>query len=162
MGLPYHDSLPGMALAPITRGSRDAPLTIERVDASRWGDFVAVTMASYGYAPEQGPQLLPQRFVDAPGTQWFVGYADGEPVAGSMLYVLGATAGVNFIGTLEGHRGKGYGEAVTWQVVNAGVDAGCRHAILQASEMGFGVYERMGFRTITHYKSFVRPQFLGS
>jgi predicted acetyltransferase len=104
--------------------------------------------------------MLPSSLRTAHGTQWFVGYLDGEPVAASQLEVFGPIAGVNFIGVKEAHRGRGFGEAVTWRVVNAGRDAGCRFAILQASDAGKPVYERMGFRTVTGYRTYARPEFL--
>ena len=38
-----------------------------------------------------------------------------------------------------------------------GVADGCSVAILQASDMGRPVYERMGFRTVVEYLGFVDP-----
>ena len=55
--------------------------------------------------------------------------------------------GVFNIATPPEHRGRGYGRAVTARVVADGVRAGARTAYLQASPMGLGVYQRMGFRT---------------
>lgn len=159
LGLRYHESVPGMALSPIPNdGGRETPLEIVRVeDDNRWAHFVDVTVESFGLGDAH---LLPTSMRHAPGTQWFVGYLDGEPVAASQLEVIGPIAGVNFIGTLDGHRGRGFGAAVTWQVVNAGAAAGCRFSILQASDMGRPVYERMGFRVVTQYKTFARPEWL--
>jgi hypothetical protein len=54
-------------------------------------------------------------------------------------------AGVFNVATPEEHRGKGYGAVATAQAV---LGAGGRSAYLQASPMGFPVYERLGFATV--------------
>jgi predicted acetyltransferase len=55
--------------------------------------------------------------------------------------------GVFNIATPPAHRAQGYGRAVTARVLADGVRGGAHTAYLQASPMGFGVYQRMGFRT---------------
>jgi hypothetical protein len=47
---------------------------------------------------------------------------------------------------------------MTAQVVADGVAAGCDVAILQASDMGRSVYERMGYRTVVDYMGYVEPE----
>jgi predicted acetyltransferase len=59
--------------------------------------------------------------------------------------------GVCLVATLPKFRGKGYGSALTWQ---AAVDArrdGCRASYLQASEVGYRVCARMGYRKVVSY-----------
>jgi GNAT superfamily N-acetyltransferase len=132
LGLQYTDSIPGMALAPIPSDGR----------------------------PQDAPKLLPPGLRRAKGTFWYLGYLDGEAVAASELELLKDAAGINFIGTLEEHRGHGFGEAMTWRVVDKGSEEGREIAVLQASESGQPVYERMGFRTVAAYKTFVRPEWI--
>jgi hypothetical protein len=163
LGMRYTDTIPGMALAPIPAGRDGAPdLDIRPVaDDAAFADFVKVTAGSFGFDLDDARKMLPPPLWRTPGTSWYVGYAEGMPVAASGLLVLGPAAGVNFIGTLEGQRGRGFGEAMTWQVVNKGAQLGCTFAVLQASEMGKPVYERMGFRVVTGYKTYVRPEWIG-
>jgi hypothetical protein len=52
------------------------------------------------------------------------------------------------VGTVPDARGRGFAELVTRAVGNAGFDAGMRVAALQASQMGFPVYTRMGYETV--------------
>jgi ribosomal protein S18 acetylase RimI-like enzyme len=82
-------------------------------------------------------------------------------VASSALIVIDGVAGVHYVGTLASHRRRGFGEAMTRHAVDEGAQAGCRSATLQASEMGQPIYERMGFRVVTQYKTFVRPEWIG-
>lgn len=163
LGLKYTDSIPGMALDPIpANGGREVDLEISEVtDDAAFAGFAAVTTSSFELGDDTGPQLLPPALRLTPHTFWYVGYSNGNPVAASHVEVLDdATAGINFIGTLDGHRGRGYGEAMTWQAVNRGKQEGCDIAVLQASEAGQPVYERMGFRVVTSYKTFVRPEWI--
>ena len=162
LGLRYTDSIPGMALTPVPPdGGRDVPLTIRQVeDDVTFAHFVSVTGATFDFASEDAVKVLPPRLRRTPDTFWYVGYVDSEPVATSHLLLVNGAAGVNFIGTREGYRGRGFGEAMTWQVVNKGAEFGCQVAVLQASEMGLPVYERMGFRVVTAYKTFVRPEWI--
>jgi len=45
---------------------------------------------------------------------------------------------------------------MTWRSVLRGREAGCSVAVLEASELGKPVYERMGFRVVAPYKTFRR------
>ena len=46
---------------------------------------------------------------------------------------------------------------MTRRVVADGVAAGCDVAVLQSSDMGFSIYERLGFRTVVEYMGYVEP-----
>ena len=81
----------------------------------------------------------------------FVGRVDGEPVSCSLLAISGRTAGVYNVATSPDHRAKGYGAALTWAVIEEGARRGCTHAILQASQLGYPVYKRMGFVDLGSY-----------
>lgn len=60
---------------------------------------------------------------------------------------LGAgVAGIYAVGTSEAARGKGIGTAITAVPLLDARAEGYHVATLQSSEMGFSVYERMGFR----------------
>lgn len=90
-------------------------------------------------------------------TAIYVGYTDGQPVSAGLGIRTGRTIGVYNIATVEPARGRGYGAAITRRVVADGVAAGCDVATLQASDMGYAVYERLGFRTVVDYVGYVDP-----
>jgi predicted GNAT family acetyltransferase len=79
------------------------------------------------------------------------------PVSTGLGVRSGRTIGIYNIATIPAARGKGYGAAITRRNVADGVAAGCDVAILQASDMGFPIYERIGFRTVVEYVGFVDP-----
>ena len=46
---------------------------------------------------------------------------------------------------------------MTARITADGRANGCDVAILQASEMGLSVYERLGYRTVVEYDGYVEP-----
>jgi GNAT superfamily N-acetyltransferase len=98
------------------------------------------------------PDLL-----DRPECVVYVGYADGDPVVSGLGWRTGRTVGVYSIATIESARRRGYGAAMTARVVVDGAVAGCDVAVLQASEMGRPIYERLGFRTVVRYAAYIYP-----
>lgn len=59
--------------------------------------------------------------------------------------VTAGVAGVYAITVHEAAHRRGFGTAMTWAAVAAGARAGVAAVVLQASDMGRPVYERMGF-----------------
>ncbi len=75
----------------------------------------------------------------------FYGVWQGEPVAGSMIYFDKEVAIVQCVGTAPEARGRGFAPAVVWACIQAAKEAGYRYVVLQASDMGYPVYLKMGF-----------------
>ncbi len=69
--------------------------------------------------------------------------------------VTDEVANVNFVATKEAFRRRGLGEAITWHTVREGAKKRYTLASLQASDMGGPVYERMGFRQVGYYHTYV-------
>lgn len=90
-------------------------------------------------------------------TAIYVGYTDGDPVSAGLGVRSGRTIGVYNIATVGPARGRGYGAAMTRRVVADGIATGCDIAILQASDLGLPIYERLGFRTVVDYVGYVEP-----
>lgn len=88
--------------------------------------------------------------------QWYyVGYLGGTPVAAAELTIGGGVAGLYGVSTLEAHRRRGFGAALTLRPLRDARAAGLRTAVLQASAEGAAMYRRLGFAPfgeITEYK----------
>lgn len=91
----------------------------------------------------------------APGSIWATAFDGANPVGAACGYRSGATGGIYFVGTPPQHRGQGVGAEVTKAVANALFEQGATCVTLQSSEMGFRVYERLGFSVCGHYERFV-------
>ena len=88
----------------------------------------------------------------------YVGYSDGGPVTTGLAIRTGRTIGVYNIATIEAARRRGLGSLMTARITADGRANGADVAILQASEMGRSVYERLGYRTVVEYDSYVEPE----
>ena len=88
--------------------------------------------------------------------RWFLGLLNGKPVSTSLLVLHEDAAGVYMVATLKEARRKGAGFAMTREPLLLARDVGHRVAVIEASEMGFPVYERLGFRELCEFRTFVR------
>ena len=153
--------LPGMALTPIPRDEADpAPrFEIRRVtDSAGLADHVRVGAVGFDLSEDLFRAVMTEATLTTAGIAVYVGYLDGEPVTTGLGVRTGSTLGVYNIATIPAGRGRGYGGAMTRRVALDGATAGCDVAILQASRMGFSVYERLGYRTVVEYMGYIEPQ----
>jgi ribosomal protein S18 acetylase RimI-like enzyme len=97
---------------------------------------------------ERAPLLFHDETVVAPHIAAFVAYLGAEPVACAMTLVSHRVAGVFYVATVERARRRGLGDALTRQAASAGLEMGAAAAWLGASEMGAGLYRRIGFRDL--------------
>jgi ribosomal protein S18 acetylase RimI-like enzyme len=106
---------------------------------------------------ERAGLLFRDRTILAPHIAAFVAYLDGAPVSCSMTLVSHGVAGVFYVATVESARRRGLGDALTRTSARAGFALGARAAWLGASEMGAGLYRRIGFSdlgtSIVEYES---------
>jgi GNAT superfamily N-acetyltransferase len=75
----------------------------------------------------------------------YIGYHEGEPVTSSTLLLAGGIAGIYDISTPPSFRGHGYGRAITLAMMQEARRLGYQDAWIWSSEMGKGVYSRVGF-----------------
>jgi len=150
---------PSMALADI--GEIGAPpseldLRLARSPADL-RDHLSVLAFAFGMPHDVLERVMVESLLEDPDMAIVVGRVDGLPVTTALMATSGATAGVYNVATLADRRGKGYGEAATWAVIGEGARRGCTHSILQSSDAGHPVYERMGFVDVGRYVQLEGP-----
>jgi hypothetical protein len=123
------------------------------VDEALLPDYLTTMGGGFGVPPQVlGTIFTPDTLKD-PTFVALLAYDGGAPVASSALIVTEGCAGVYNVGTPAEFRNRGHGERATRAAVAEGVRRGCTTTTLQASAMGFPIYERMGYRTLTTWRN---------
>lgn len=153
LGLCDAPAQPGMAMlnaVPIPAPHPHLEIVRAR-DPQTLHHHAAICARAFAMSVDIMNRLLPPALLGVQDAEVFVGYLDGTPVSSSALFLNNGVAGVYNVATVDDHRRKGLGEAMTWHAVRRGRELGCQFSGLLSSEMGKPVYERMGFRSITAY-----------
>lgn len=154
--------MPGMALHPLPAAGSVPPAPGHEIhlvtDAPGIEDHIATSAAGFGVERAVFDAIVTEALVALPDVTLYVGYMDGVPVTTGLGVRTGRTIGIYSIATIEAARRRGHGAAMTMRIVDDGLAAGCDLAVLQASDMGLPIYERLGFRTVVQYDGFVDPR----
>ena len=139
-------------------GEREAPpASLELREARDPDDLEAAAdfaVRSTGWDAERhGPSPFGATFVrlareHPPRMRLFAGWTNGVLVAVAGLFTGSGVAGIYAVATEEAMRGRGYGRALTLAALHAARDDGLAVSVLIASDLGEGVYRRIGFREV--------------
>jgi ribosomal protein S18 acetylase RimI-like enzyme len=146
---------PSMALHPLETPSSVAPTDLQITAVGDEKGLKLYTKQFSGTDPAWADVIkrIGKAAMSLHGFTLLLGTVDGKPVATSMAVVTGDTVGLYNVGVDPRFRRRGFGEAISRAAIDVGIEAGCVRAGLQASEMGFQLYRRMGFRTVETYLS---------
>jgi ribosomal protein S18 acetylase RimI-like enzyme len=156
------DEMPGMAapLANLPPVELPAGATVEVVrDAVAFREWIGTMVAGFGMPPQIGDAYLAFAnlgFGDDMPTQGLLARVDGRPVATALGVLAGEGIIILNVATVPEERGRGIGRAVTLAAMHVGASAGTRIAVLQSTEMGYGVYRRLGFEEYGRYRVLAR------
>jgi N-acetylglutamate synthase len=156
LGLTHVERLPGMVMLPDDLVEAHADIEIELVGDDDVEETNALLVRSFGGPPDVFDQLG-RAARRAEEMTWYLARSDGVIVSTGQGSTVDGVTGVFDVATPPEFRGRGYGAAVTSQIVRDGFDAGSRLAFLQSSELGHGVYRRLGFRAVEEYVLLTRP-----
>jgi GNAT superfamily N-acetyltransferase len=92
----------------------------------------------------------------------YIGRLDGGAVSTSTLLLADGVAGIYDITTVPEVRGQGIGTALTYIALREARSRGYRVSALQASKMGYGIYQKLGFREYCTIRTYTwRPDKSG-
>lgn len=131
-------------------------LTVDRVSSADVPEVAIASALGNAMGVQYARVYLSPEVVEGDDAAVVVGRVDGEAVATALVVVTDDAAGIYAVSTVPEHRGKGHGAAVTWAAVAEGARMGATWSLLQSSELGYRVYERMGYRQVGAYR-FVSP-----
>jgi N-acetylglutamate synthase len=157
LGLTRCERIPGMVMRPgeLVEPPSDG-IDIDLIGAAEIDFANEILARSFG-----APKELFDRFYGACAAiaeaSSYVGRVDGKLVATALGITIGDVTGVFNVATDPEHRGQGHGAALTARVLRDGFAGGAKLAFLQSSEIGLGVYRRLGFREVERYQLLTRP-----
>jgi GNAT superfamily N-acetyltransferase len=156
LGLTDCERVPGML---IRRGELDEPSIEIEIDLVRDADADAaneILGVSFD-VPRQLFEDLSAGLRRIEEASWYLGRVDREIVSTAVGVTLDGATGIFNVATPPHYRGRGYGAALTARAVRDGFEAGSRFAYLQSTDIGHGVYRRLGFRDVEDYLLQARP-----
>jgi len=157
-GLRLSSELPGMVATGLSPVKRELPaLDFQRVDSERaLADFRGIGAVSF-HVPTQWFSEVFDATVLTERRDFccWVAYRDSEPVATAASVISNGALGLYNIATAPALRGRGFAEAVTRHVVHSELTGRAPvPVVLQSTALGFRLYERLGFRTVTRIRVF--------
>lgn len=150
-GLRHTVDLPGMAADRILLPLRPLPeLEIRRVaEASTRDAFCTIGSCCFNVPLTWFREVFEREAV------WerfagYVGYRQGEPIATAAVVVSAGVAGIYNVATIPAFQRRGYGEVMMRHVLEAArCEHGIERSILQSTQAGYRLYERMGYQPVT-------------
>ncbi len=138
--------------APATEG-----LALRRLAPDEAALHCEIAAEAFGAPTEVFAALVPEAALARPELRGYVGEVNGEPVVTAVGIVAGGAVGIFNVATTPPHQRRGYGAAATVRAFADGIGAGASWGWLQSSEVGYGVYQRLGFETLEWWDCWVTP-----
>jgi GNAT superfamily N-acetyltransferase len=142
--------------AEVSNPQRDSRL-VSRV-ANTEADNAAyqrITSEAFQAPPEFADSMIPSpEFALDPDIALFVGSIEGVDVSAVGYSRSGSTAVLWGTATLEVHRGRGYGGAVSRAALAHAANRGCTNAALRSGPKSIPVYERLGFQYVCQHRTY--------
>jgi ribosomal protein S18 acetylase RimI-like enzyme len=113
-----------------------------------WSDYVR-HLETVGVPPGLLAGVDPSPF------QLLLAAVDGETAASALAFDLHGDCGVYNVSTMESHRRRGLGSALTARLTYDACMRGCETASLQATPMAERLYASMGFRDLGRILEYV-------
>jgi GNAT superfamily N-acetyltransferase len=131
-------------------------------DLSGIEDFNIAEAAGFGAAPEAAAWYASVRratpFGPGQPVRRYVAYWEGQPATSTSLFFGAGVVGVYDVATDPAFRRRGISTALVRRALEDAQGEGYHVAVLQASDEGFSVYQRLGFNALTPHVMYRDPQ----
>jgi N-acetylglutamate synthase len=156
LGFTHVERVPGMVVLPAELHEMDVEIEIRAVADAEIDEATAVLSLAFG-APKELFDALCAAVQRLPDATWYVGRVAGTIVSTAVGLTVDRATGIFNVATQPEQRRRGYGAALTSRAAFDGFESGAEFAFLQSSELGHGVYRRLGFRDVEEYVLLTRP-----
>lgn len=141
-GYKLTSTLPGMHLQ-LTKTFPDTvklnfELVTTEVEAKIWCE---IFKQSFGYLISEDLVIKSMHRVS-----YYIAFYNNAPVGTIKLHLTNETAGIYSLGVPSSMRGNGFAKEIMYFILNKAIKLGATVAVLQASALAQGMYERLGFK----------------
>lgn len=158
------EAVPAMRIDPSAVPDLELPTGVTlswATDPDALREAVHLVAAGFGLPEPLGRQmadLMAPLARAGPRVRTVVARLDGRAVASAQGIDLGNAVAIYNVATLEPARGRGIGGAVTIAVVRDAIERGARFGVLESSDIGHSVYQRIGFRDVASFRVYGPPE----
>jgi ribosomal protein S18 acetylase RimI-like enzyme len=86
----------------------------------------------------------------------YVGFVNQRPVTTAAAIITGDVIGLYSVATVPESRRSGYAEAIMRKIVEeARRSTGIERTVLQATQSGLALYQRMGYQSVTNFNVYI-------
>lgn len=117
------------------------------IEAKTWSK---IFMESFGYLISFETVIKTLKNVN-----YYLAYHDGVAIGTAILHKTGNTIGVHSVGIPPEDRRRGYAEQIMRLLINIAIENQNEYIVLQASNMGKGLYLKLGFKEQFVIKNYV-------
>ena len=144
-------ALPGDARhLPQTRPEFKVNRVVTSDDIKTWADI-----GSEAFAYQIDLAVI-QQLVNLDDIQLLLGWENGQAIASGLLYKTGDIIGVHQVGVKQAFQGKGFAKSFMLDLIDACTQWQGKYVVLQASQAGKPLYEKLGFKSQFLIKNFQR------
>lgn len=150
-GMVFDDEEPVMIVeddSALRRAAHVPGLVVERLAPGSGGDHALVAATAFGAPVEAFETAATPAILGVPEIAHYVGRIEGEAVTTAVGVTSRGATGIVGVGTLEAHRGRGYGAAVTARAALDGLAKGAGWVWLTSAPKAVPMYQRLGFRAV--------------
>jgi GNAT superfamily N-acetyltransferase len=119
-------------------------------DINVWTDI-----ASEAFAYQIDLSVI-QQLVNDEDIQLLLGWENDQAIASGLLYKTGDNIGVHQVGVKQVFQGKGFAKCFMLDIITICAQWQGKYIVLQASQAGKPLYEKLGFKSQFLIKNFVR------
>jgi GNAT superfamily N-acetyltransferase len=141
------DATPTAMMADLSRIALAEPEGLDWDVGASPGDVGRINDLAYGWTEGTFVRAM-ERFADVEALRMYEARVDGEPVCTLGTHDNDDDCEVYFVATLPDHRGRGLARRLLQRALIDARDRGLAFSSLQATKMGYPIYERLGYEPI--------------
>jgi len=129
-------------------------IRVESVCSEEIEKWSGMTAQAFDKPPETDGMKLLSASKDC---DFFVCRESDEMIGGTLLICKNGNAGIHEVSTMPEYRRKGIGAALVNHAFHVACEKGCTYATLQASELGYPLYVRLGMEEVGQIHNWIMP-----